>query len=209
MSSFVKSETEMVVDALVTLSKCIAKRGGVVIDHLDAKALAAFDAEHREVIGKMKKSIQKEYVVSGHHVKFIDVRLSSIKNNRDVMNFLDVNRAAPKVVVMKEWTQKVVKMFLEYPNTEVFQLLELQVDVTEHMFQPYFEVVRDKEELKEAHDNIRIGSYPKMQQYDPIARYFALQPSDVIRIRRPSILSGYNIMYREIAPQDIADVFGD
>lgn len=214
MASYVKSDAELELAALVTLSKCVARRAGAEVDHLDEAALAAFHAEHEAAARALPASLQKEYELRGpddtrYFVKFIDQRMTSIKNSKEVGAFLDAHRDARVIVVMRDWAQRVVKLFLEYPGVEVFQLLELQVDVTEHFFQPYFQVVRDKDELLEAHDNIKLSSYPKLRHYDPVARYFGLRPGDVVRVRRPSIISGYAIIYREVVPQDIADIFGD
>lgn len=214
MANYVKTDDEMVFDALVTLSKCLDRRAGKEVNHLDAEELAAFHEEHVERAKAVQgNKMQKEYVLEQgserHYVKFVDLRLISIKNNKEVSAFMDAHAKESKIIVMRDWMQKIVKQFLVYPKTEVFQLFELQVDVTEHQFQPYFSVVADKNELIAAHDNIKLASYPKLLQYDPVARYFGLQPRDVVRVKRPGLNSGYAIIYREVVEQDISDLFGD
>lgn len=211
MASYVKSDRELELAALTTLLKMIARRAGEQADHLNDAELAAFHEKHEAAAKALPHSLQKEYRLgpedAPHFVKFVDQKLTSIKNSKEITNFLDAHREHRVILVIRDWILKTVKVFIEYPGVEVFQLLELQVDVTEHLFQPYFQVIRDKAELVAAHDNIKLSSYPKLRQYDPIARYYGLQPGDVIRVRRPSIISGYCIIYREVVPQDIGNLF--
>lgn len=210
MATFVKSDAELELAALVTLSKCVARRAGAQVDHLNDKELAAFHAQHEAAARALPASLQKEYSLQGdetYFVKFVDQKLTSIKNSKEVTAFLEAHRGERVILVMRDWTKRIIKLFVEYPGVEVFQLLELQVDVTEHVFQPYFEVIRDRQKVLDAHDNIKVSSYPKMQQYDAVARYFGVKPGDIVRVRRPSIVSGYSIMYREVVPQDIGDLF--
>ena len=68
---------------------------------------------------------------------------------------------------------------------EHFKERELLLDITTHVLVPSHKVLSPME-TKELLDRYKINSYqlPKIQHVDPVARYFGLQPGDVVKISR-------------------------
>jgi len=87
----------------------------------------------------------------------------------------------------------------ELPNCkmEIFKESELLVDITEHKLVPKH-VVLTTEEKQEVLNRYKLKEHqlPKIQQSDPVARYFGLNKGQVVKIIRTSETAGRYITYR-------------
>jgi DNA-directed RNA polymerase I, II, and III subunit RPABC1 len=86
----------------------------------------------------------------------------------------------------------------EYPIvTEFFHLDELIVNITKHELVPEHCPLSktEKTQLMERY-KVSEAQLPRIQQNDPVARYFGLAPGDVVKITRPSETAGRYITYR-------------
>ena len=82
---------------------------------------------------------------------------------------------------------------------EMFLISELQFNVSKHSRVPLHEPIRDAAAIDEVLARYRVKTkreLPSIQSTDPMAKYLALKPGQLVRITRPSPSAGTHITYR-------------
>lgn len=117
----------------------------------------------------------------------------NIQGIKDKISILNKENATRCIIVYKSSITSSAKKSLETVNYifELFSLLELQFNITKHRLVPRHEQINDieKEELK----NYK-GKLPILLHTDAIARYYAFNKGDIIRITRKN----GSIVYRVV-----------
>lgn len=84
-------------------------------------------------------------------------------------------------------------------DIQIFTLGELQYNVTEHVLVPLHEPIRSELDIREILRRYQIPDRYKMPlipSNDPVARYLALKPGQIVRVTRPSPSCGVYVSYR-------------
>lgn len=107
--------------------------------------------------------------------------------------FVSQNKLSPAA----EKKIRQVNASAEAMYVEHFLDAELLIDITEHELVPTHEVLSEEEkETLLARYKLKEHQLPKIQSYDPVARYFGLRKGDVVKITRDSETAGKYITYR-------------
>ncbi len=84
-------------------------------------------------------------------------------------------------------------------DVQLFDLRELQFNVSRHVMVPLHEPVREEAAIAEVVARYSLKArqqLPLILSTDPMARYLALKPGQLVRITRPSPSSGSYVLYR-------------
>jgi DNA-directed RNA polymerase subunit H (RpoH/RPB5) len=131
------------------------------------------------------------------HLKIIPYKLNTIKKSEDIERFLDTHVDNKKIFVILSGSTKIEKQLLEYNNTEVFNDVDLMVNIVENNLVPRHILLSD-EEAKNILTEYKINkeNLPRILSGDRIAKYYNIKPGQIVKIIRPSITAGEEILYR-------------
>jgi DNA-directed RNA polymerase subunit H (RpoH/RPB5) len=85
------------------------------------------------------------------------------------------------------------------PDVQVFELRELQFNISKHILVPKHELITDENEINDLVTKYCIKSrsqFPLILKTDPMAKYLHAKPGNLVKITRPSVTSGETIVYR-------------
>jgi DNA-directed RNA polymerase subunit H (RpoH/RPB5) len=131
------------------------------------------------------------------HLKIIPYKLNTIKKSEDIERFLDKHIDNKKIFVILSGSTKIEKQLLEYNNTEVFNDVDLMVNIVDNNLVPKHILLSD-EEAKNILIEYKINkeNLPRILSGDRIAKYYNIKPGQIVKIIRPSITAGEEILYR-------------
>lgn len=129
------------------------------------------------------------------YVYFINFKISSIKKIDYIDKILE-DKNNKYVFIVNDIQNKIWETLIEN-EIEIFYRFELMINLIDHNIIPKHELLKNKD--KENFINLNksdLNKLPRIFKYDPISRYYNAQIGDIFRILRPSITSGYSIIYR-------------
>ena len=131
------------------------------------------------------------------HLKIIPYKLNTINKSEDIESFLNNYINDKKIFAIISGSTKIEKQLLEFNNTEVFNDVDLLVNIIDNNLVPKHILLSDEEanniliEYKINKDNL-----PRIFSGDRIAKYYNVKPGQIVKIIRPSITAGEEIIYR-------------
>lgn len=131
-----------------------------------------------------------------------------VKPIKDYVARMETAHVTRAILVLKKGITPFAKRILQEmasPTTplasrriiETFEGEELLVNITEHIFVPKHVLLNDAEKsalLKKY--KLKDTQLPRIQQADPVARYYGLAKGQVVKIIRPSETAGRYVTYR-------------
>ena len=158
--------------------------------------------DHNDFFNNIKKigdnlEVATNYESKSFAIKIIYNSITTIKDSNDIDNFLDKYSKYNKFIIITSLSKKAYKQLEEYPLTQVFQEIDLMVNILEHDLQPKFRLLTktETEEYFNAFDNKK-REMPRILDSDPVARYFGAKVGNILEIIRPSITTIEAVTYR-------------
>lgn len=197
-NNFEMTEIERQNSSLQTITNMLIARRWISND---------FEEHFLTLKGDTNEIIDTTQIVSGNvkvAVKFYDVKLNSLKNDREIDTFFTKYPDHHKILVVNDVSSKTEKQIADTKNFEFFRTMEIIRDISKHHLVPEH-ILLDDEEAKQFMEEYNLGKLDMGRIYidDPMARYLYAQKDDIIKIIRPNIYSGYGINYRLVVSGSI------
>ena len=135
-------------------------------------------------------------------INLISNNISSIPKNSSIDDFLGQNINMIKILCVPTISKKVFKQVKEYPNSQVFELLNFDEDVPSKDFIQEHRILSE-EDAEIIRQQYKETNLPKIQDCDFMARYYGAKPGQIMEVKRSNINCGVGIAYRLVVPGNI------
>jgi DNA-directed RNA polymerase I, II, and III subunit RPABC1 len=137
-----------------------------------------------------------------------NTKLTSIVNGSPIDDFLSNNTDVHKIVVIKDFTKKVIKQINEdYKNAEVFFEYEMIEDISSKIFIPEHIILNQKEK-DELLTKFNENELAIILSTDMMSRYYNAKIGDIFKIIRCNVTSGKSAFYRRVKLGSYDILFG-
>ncbi|SHO77330.1 Similar to S.cerevisiae protein RPB5 (RNA polymerase subunit ABC27) [Malassezia sympodialis ATCC 42132] len=124
-----------------------------------------------------------------------------VKTMRQFINILEEKNITRGIIIWSDKMTSAAKKVIDAMRTQLvledFEEAFLLVNITHHQLVPKHEVLtREEKEALLNRYRLKDSQLPRIQQSDPVARYFGLTRGQVVKITRPSETSGRYCSYR-------------
>ncbi|EIM83705.1 DNA-directed RNA polymerase RPB5 subunit [Stereum hirsutum FP-91666 SS1] len=206
MSSADDSEAATLWKVNRTIHELVKDRGYQVADdeiHMD---LTTFKSHYANSGGSVDRNQLNFFTnlrvnVEEHiFVFFSDEKSVGVKTMRKLLQIMTEKNIRRGIIIfpgiMTPAARKVIVSMAEF-KVEEFSEADLLVNITHHKLVPRHDVLttEEKKMLLERY-RLKETQLPRIQLADPIARYYGLRRSQVVKITRPSETSGRYASYR-------------
>jgi len=168
------------------------------------------DGEKKQLItmeGAEKRIVDKGYNIytleTDNHDNYAMIiifqKITAIGKQSIVSDFFKDYSNFKKILVASDYNNKTLSSVLQN-HSQIFRESTMMIDIISNEIQPKFELL-SPEEMKRVKEEYHITDYtiPKLLKTDPVAKYFGLKKGEIIRIVRPSQISGLSISYRIVS----------
>lgn len=178
--------------SMITLSEMFADRG-----KSDISSFLLNTIEQEE----FKKSFQKQYFFIDFETKLrLIFNISTRFKIADGKKFFEDPFETYILVLSEKISTTNLKTIHELcKNIEIFEINELQFNITKHSLVPKHTLVTDEAEITKLVQLYGLKckvQFPLILKTDPVARYINAKPGNLVRITRYSPSSGEHIVYR-------------
>lgn len=176
--------------AMTTLKAMLKRRGYTKLKEEDANSFTAESAS----LGKIRCAFTGDWD-STTRIKTVEKFAQTLEDDDIPRGILlagiDITtQAAQHLRESKVGTGAIV---------EFFTIKELSHDIMEHYLMPKYRLLSDKEAADVlTRYLVNEEQLPEMRQSDPVARYYGLQPKQVLEVTRNNDSCGTEVLYRVI-----------
>jgi len=149
-----------------------------------------------------KENDDTEYIISTkdatYHLKFYVYNVSSLGKSTELIDFFKSTKE-PRIAIVLSSGNKIDKTIKEKygSNIEIFSEKELMINIVEHVLIPKHILLNENESKQVLEEYYaRKKDLPKIYHTDPVMKYYNAKIGQIVRIIRPSELSGEAVYYR-------------
>lgn len=129
-------------------------------------------------------------------IKIAFIKISAMRKQLLISEFFKDYVEYKKIIVAQDYNNKIEEYVIKH-NAQIFRESSLLKDLLAYKDQPKFELLSPKE-MEQFKLEYNSSNYmtKKFTRSDPMTKYFALKKGDIVRIIRPSPVSGESVDYR-------------
>lgn len=166
--------------------------------HAEVPELDAISPEDLSVSMAGKLTFHVDAPSIRHRIVY---ELGSRFKSANVRKLLDGVDVATVILVVREWPTSTSLKGLEAigKNLQLFNVNELQFNVSAHVFVPKHVAIRDEAEIERILARYQVKTrfqFPLILTTDPMARYLGLSHGQLVRVTRASPSTGHYVLYR-------------
>jgi len=197
-----KSYHQQIIDVKQTIIKMFVNRGFINPENKDkyTKKLIENENDDMEYIIQLDnvKNYNTEIKNKKVYIKIFDYKISSINKTSTIGEFISKYDKEYKFLIVQDINSRSEAVVETYQTqVEIFKFNKLQSDVTEHDLVPQH-IVLTKEEGEQVLESYRARKrdMPLIRTNETVARYYNMKSGEIVKIIRPSPLTGEAIAYR-------------
>lgn len=197
-----KSFHQQLSDVKTTIVKIFVNRGFIKEENMEKyiKKLILIENDDMEYILQLDndKNYNTEISNKRIYIKIFDYKITSINRTSPIGEFVSKYDKEYKFLIVQDINPRSeVTMEAYQTQVEIFKFNSLKSDITEHDLVP-LHVVLEKEEGEEVLEAYRAikRNMPLIRSNEMVARYYFMKPGEVVKIYRPSPITGESIYYR-------------
>lgn len=197
-----KSYHQQIIDVKQTIVKIFVNRGFIKEENKEKyiKKLISDENDDMEYIIQLDndKNYNTEIPNKRVYIKIFDYKISSINKTSPVGEFISKYDKEYKFVVINDINSRSEETIESYHTPiEIFKFNSLKSDITEHDLVPQH-VVLTMEEGKQVLESYRAKQrdMPLIKTIDPVAKYYNMKHSEIVKIIRPSPITCEAVAYR-------------
>jgi len=198
-----KSHYQQIIDVKETIIKIFINRGFINSENKIkyTKKLIENENDDMEYILYLDndKNYNTEILNKKIYIKIFDYKISSLNKTSPIGEYISKYDKEYKFIIVQDINPKIEDTIIDkyLTQVEIFKFNELQSDITEHDFVPPH-IVLTKEEGNNVLESYRARKrdMPLMKSNEAVAKYYNIKSGDVVKIIRPSQITGESIAYR-------------
>ncbi len=195
------SNKEYISQSLKTIFEMLYDRK--TVDETQKNVLGGFAAYSDNIQNKLTFNIQvKDGIKILYYLpsKFKWSELKKILEDNQQEDILDLLILVVREKVSQN-NMKLINGFMGtlFKNIQVFDIKELQYNISRHVLVPKHELISDEQEIKDLINKYSLKSkfqLPHILKTDPMSKYLGLRSGDIVKIIRTSPTAGEYITYR-------------
>jgi DNA-directed RNA polymerase subunit H (RpoH/RPB5) len=199
-----KSYHQQIIDIKKTIIKIFTNRGFINEENKEKyiKKLISDENDDMEYLIQIDndKNYNTEIPNKKIYIKIFDYKISSINKSSPIGEFISKYDKDYKFIVVQEINSRSEDIIESYQTpVEIFKFNKLQSDITEHDLVPQH-IVLTKEEGDKVLESYRARKrdMPLIRSNDAVAKYYNMKPDEIVKIIRPSPVTGEAVAYRYV-----------